>query len=79
VIRTASTIATFEYDGQSIVETRSGSIASNGDLYRKNTWGLTYIDELVHIGVAPSSSAVYYYFDYWVMQDANYNVVGVVN
>ena len=31
------------------------------------------------MGVAPSSSAMYDYSDYWVVQDANYNVVGVVN
>jgi hypothetical protein len=50
------------YDGQSIIETRSGDITTNGDLYRKNTWGLTYIDELVHMGVAPSQAATSYYF-----------------
>jgi hypothetical protein len=67
------------YTGQSLIETRVGNVSTDGgDLYRQNTWGLTYVDELVHMGMAPSQSAISYYFEYWVLQDSQFNVVGVV-
>jgi RHS repeat-associated protein len=61
--------------GNSVVEERNGS----GGLMEQFVHGLTYVDELVQLGIAsdpPSATTCDTYF--WVCQDANFNVLGVV-
>jgi RHS repeat-associated protein len=70
----------YYYDGQSVVETRNGS----NQALRQQVWGAMYVDELVQIGInsQPSQNndcigtgdTVEY-----VVQDANYNVIGVTD
>ena len=79
------------YDGQSVIQTDNGA-PSGGQMLKQYVWGLQYIDELCQVGVnqdpanADSSfsgldtheenEAEKYYF---ALQDANYNVLGVVS
>jgi RHS repeat-associated protein len=70
----------YYYDGDSMIETRNGS----GIVAKQQVWGTQYIDELVQLGVNqhatvddPNGNAVQRLF--WTMQDANYNVLGLVN
>ncbi len=76
--------ATYHYyhEGQRVVETRNGS----GQVLKQCVWGQMYVDELVQIGVnqdpgnaeteTNSENECERFF--WVLQDANYNVLGVV-
>jgi RHS repeat-associated protein len=56
-----------------MIEERNGS----GYAIKQYVWGLTYIDELCQIMIAASASTPNYPF--YVMQDANYNVIGVAS
>jgi len=62
----------YYYHDQRMLEERNGA---NQPL-KTYVWGNQYIDELVqtqaHIGDSASST-------YWAMQDANYNILGVIN
>jgi RHS repeat-associated protein len=69
----------YYYDRDSLIETRNGS----DELLKQHAWGLLYIDELCQITVdgdpgdnvspAPPDQVR------WAMQDANFNVLGVVD
>jgi len=60
----------YYYDGRQLIEERSGS----DQTLKTYVWGEQYIDELVqintHIGTIGS---------FWTMQDANYNVLSVID
>ncbi len=65
------------YNGQSMVEMRNGS----DDVIKQYVWGLTYVDELLQIGInddpadeGEDDCETFYY----VLQDANFNVLGIV-
>ena len=68
----------YYYDQDSPTETRNGSDIA----IKQQVWGLQYVDELVQVQVAVNSDqstdnscdALY-----WVCQDANYNVLGLVD
>jgi RHS repeat-associated protein len=74
------------YDGQRLIESRNGS----DQVLKQQVWGLSYVDELVQVGVnqdpwnatSKASSGIYenkcerFFF---VCQDANYNVLGVLS
>ncbi len=71
-------------DGWSILETRDNT----GNTLKQQVWGLTYIDELVQIGLnddpadhtdGPEEDQCLVDSFFYPMQDANYNVLGVVN
>ena len=71
----------YYYDGQSMVEVRVGS---NDYLVRQYVWGNLafegqYIDELVQIAVARSVGSSRSFNVFYALQDANFNVLGVVN
>ena len=65
----------YYYDQDSLAETRNGSDIA----IKQQVWGRQYVDELVQVGVNSDQSG-----DnscdamYWVCQDANYNVLGLV-
>lgn len=67
------------YDGDSNVETRNGS----DDTIKRMVWGTNYIDELVQVRLSTGElqypSGLYDLNSHWICQDANYNVVGMVN
>ena len=66
-----------------MIETRNVS----DEVLQQNVWGTTYVDELVQIGInqdpsnATSGTATENVCErfFWVCQDANYNVLGVVS
>jgi len=75
--------ATYHYyhDGRRAIETRSG-----GDrVLKQEVWGLAYVDELVQVGInqdpedtdETDGGACERFF--WALQDANYNVLGLVS
>jgi len=71
----------YYHSGQSMIETRNGS----DETLKQHVWGLTYVDELLQIAVngdpatdndcleTGASDASYY-----ALQDANFNVIGLV-
>ncbi len=63
------------YAGQSNIEERNGSNQSIKD----RVWGLEYIDEAVQTRVNTNPTGTASWTSYWLCQDANYNVLGVVN
>jgi RHS repeat-associated protein len=63
----------YYYDGDSNIETRNGS----DDTIKRMVWGTNYIDELVR--VSTFNLAFNDLEDYWACQDANYNVLGIVD
>ena len=66
----------YYYDQDSLTETRNGSDIA----IKQQVWGRQYVDELVQVAVNSDQSG-----DnscdamYWVCQDANYNVLGLVD
>ena len=71
----------YYYDGQSLIEERNASHR----VLRQSVWGTQYVDELVQVGVNQDPAdtnelhggACERFF--WVLQDANYNVMGLVS
>ncbi|HUO09004.1 MAG TPA: RHS repeat-associated core domain-containing protein [Phycisphaerae bacterium] len=70
---------TYNYyvNGESVIEERNGS----GMPLKQEVWGLQYVDELVQekVNTYPYSGHTDCDTPYWVAQDANYNVLGVVD
>jgi len=67
----------FYYDGHSPVEVRNG----DGDTIKQQVWGTQYVDELVQLAVNDDPTDEYENTcesTYWALQDANYNVLGLV-
>jgi YD repeat-containing protein len=66
----------YYYDQDKAIETRNGS----DQTLKQQVWGIQYVDELVQVAVNADPSA-----DntcetlYWAMQDANWNVLGIVD
>ena len=79
----------FYYNGQSEIEIRNGDSYNEGSVLKQKVWGTQYVDELVQIAInqdPSNNSATYSPNDenvcerfFWVCQDANYNVIGVVS
>ena len=65
----------YYYDGQRMIETRNGS----DQLCKQYVWGMTYVDELVQVGLTLSSGNTSCSRFFHALQDANYNVLGVVD
>jgi len=71
----------YYWDGQQMVETRNGL----DQVLKQHVWGRQYVDELVQIAMNqdPENAGEGEYDEnvcerfFWVMQDANYNVLGV--
>jgi RHS repeat-associated protein len=71
----------YYYDGQQMIEERDGS----DQLLKQMVWGLSYIDELVEVGINAdfwNASTVDHEENkveryYWALQDANYNVLAL--
>jgi len=66
---------TYNYylDGDSVVEERNGS----NQWIKQMVWGLSYIDDLIQVSINYGEyNAV---ASYWACQDANWNVLGLVN
>jgi hypothetical protein len=63
----------YYYHGQQLIETRDGS----DDVLAQQVWGLHYIDELVQIAHAISGGKPNNFF--YPLQDANYNVLGLLH
>ena len=57
-----------------MIEMQNGS----GYLSKQYVWGSQYIDELIQIGMATSTTNICVYY-FWACQDANYNVIGLVD
>ena len=74
----------YYYNGQQLVETRNASSM----VLNQKIWGLTYIDELVQVGINqdpynlypghPATESDCERF-FWALTDANYNVMGLVS
>ena len=68
----------YYYDGQAknMIETRNGSDES----LTQHVWGLTYVDELLRIDINddPATENVCVDYTYYALQDANFNVLGLV-
>jgi YD repeat-containing protein len=62
----------YYYDGDSLVETCDGSDST----LQRYVWGVGYVDELVQVGQGISGGSTIVQ-EFYVMQDANYNVLGV--
>jgi len=60
----------YYYDGYRIIEERNGS----DQTIKTYVWGQQYVDELLQINTYIGTEG-----SYWAMQDANYNVIGIVN
>jgi RHS repeat-associated protein len=68
----------YYYSGHSIVEVRNGSDAT----LKQYVWGRTYIDELVQTSInddPADGTEQDCETQYFAMQDANYNVLGIVD
>jgi hypothetical protein len=66
----------YYHDGQRVIEIRNGS----DQAIKQQVWGMQYVDELLQVGLNPSpSSGNTCSTMYWAMQDANWNVLGVVD
>lgn len=57
-----------------MIETRDGS----DDMVKQHVWGLGYVDELAQIRIPLAAGLSTRVLDFYAMQDANYNVVGLV-
>ena len=69
---------TYLYDADSTVETRNGS----GTTIQQHVWGTRYVDELVQVASEADSDTSGILNDgrvAWALQDANYNVLGLVD
>jgi hypothetical protein len=68
---------TYNYylNGQSVIEEQNGSNQSIKD----HVWGLQYMDEAVQTRVNTNPTGTASWTSYWLCQDANYSVLGVVN
>jgi RHS repeat-associated protein len=71
----------YYYDGDSCIEERNGSDIT----FKKMVWGTNYIDELVQLKLCNGDCdtlddlIVLDLNSYWICQDANYNVLGMVD
>jgi len=73
----------YYYDGQRMIETRD----VNNQVLKQHVWGLTYVDELVQIAINqdPENATTGTNTEnlcerfFWALQDANFNVMAVVN
>ena len=73
----------YYYDGQRMIETRD----VNNQVLKQHVWGLTYVDELVQIAINqdPENATIGTNTEnlcerfFWALQDANFNVMAVVN
>jgi len=68
---------TYNYylNGQSVIEEQNGSNQSIKD----HVWGRQYVDEAVQTRVNTHPAGTASWTSYWLCQDANYNVLGLVN
>ena len=68
---------TYLYDHDSTIETRNGS----GTPVQQYVWGTRYVDELVQVASESDNSSDGVDGDtaLWALQDANYNVLGLVD
>jgi len=66
----------YYYNGQQMVEVQNGSDYA----LKQYVWGLQYVDELVQIMNAPCGASANSKPNcpFWVLQDANFNTLGVV-
>ena len=70
----------YYYDGRRLIETRGES----GEVYKQHVWGMLYVDELVQLGIN-DDPLTYGTGDYDcetfynVIQNANFNVMGLVD
>jgi hypothetical protein len=65
-------------NGQSVIEERNGS----NDVIKQHVWGLGYVDEAVQTAInSDPTNTSHQTCDqaYWLCQDANYNVLGLVD
>ena len=77
----------FYYNGQSEIEIRNDDSTNEGSVLKQKVWGTQYVDELVQIGINqdPANNLTQSNDEnvcerfFWVCQDANYNVIGVVS
>jgi RHS repeat-associated protein len=71
--------ATFHYyyADERLIETRNGS----DQRLKQYVWGREYVDELVQVKASsdPTQSQTTLDQSYWALQDANYNVIGLVD
>ena len=69
----------YYYDGQAknMIETRNGS----DEALTQHVWGVTYVDELLRIDINddPATEDDCLDYTYYALQDANFNVLGLVN
>ncbi len=73
------------WDNWRMIETRNGQ--GSGQVLKQHVWGLTYVDELVQIAINqdPENADTGTYKEnlcenfFYILQDAHYNVLGVVN
>jgi RHS repeat-associated protein len=66
----------YYHDGQRVIEIRNGS----DQAIKQQVWGQQYIDELLQVGLNSNPSAGNTCTTmYWAMQDANWNVMGLVD
>ncbi len=63
------------YCGQSVIEERNFSNQSIKD----HVWGLSYVDEAVQTRVNTNPTGTASWTSYWLCQDANYNMLGIVS
>nr|MBC8217447.1 hypothetical protein [Planctomycetota bacterium] len=66
----------FFYDGRRVIETHNGS----DQVIKHNVWGPTYVDELVQVVVNTDPGSNNVMDDsYVILDDANFNVIGMMN
>ncbi len=66
----------YYYDHDRMIEERNGS----NQTMKQHVWGLTYIDELVQVAANSNPTTGNICSDlFWAAQDANFNVLGLVN
>jgi len=77
ISNTGNLDCTYHYylSGQSVVEERNGSDQPIKD----HVWGLSYIDEALQTRINTDPTGTATWSSYWLMQDANSNVLGVVD
>ena len=74
----------YYYSGQQMIETRNADAGGQQTL-KQHVWGLQYVDELLQIAINTDPAADNDCLDsgggasYWALQDANYNVLGIVD
>jgi hypothetical protein len=72
----------YYHNGRNMIETRNAA----SQVLKQQVWGLTYVDELVQVGLNqdPSNASTGTTENncerfFWACQDANFNVVGLVS